>query len=65
MKEIIEAMQEILNSEEIQNKYGEIFEMLTPDDKVKFQVWLVYKLAETDENIRNALAKHVYQSLRA
>lgn len=65
MKEIIEAMQEILNSEEIQNKYGEIFEMLPPDDKVNFQVWLVYKLAETDENVRNALAKHVYQSLRA
>lgn len=65
MKEIIEAMQEILNSEEIQNKYGNIFAMLSADDKVKFQVWLVYKLAETDENVRNALAKHVYQSLRA
>ena len=65
MKEIIEVMQDVLNSEEIQNKYGEIFAMLSPDDKVNFQVWLIYKLAETDENIRNAIAECVYNRLRA
>ena len=65
MKEIIEVMQDVLNSEEIQNKYGAIFGMLSPEDKVNFQMWIIYKLAETNEEIRNALAKHVYERLRA
>ena len=65
MKEIIKALQNVLNSEEIQNKYGEIFKMLSPNDKVKFQTWLIYKLAEKDENIRDALARCIYERLRA
>ena len=65
MKEMIEVMQDVLNSEEIKNKYCAIFGMLSPEDKVNFQMWIIYKLAETNEEIRNALAKHVYERLRA
>lgn len=65
LKNIVKTLREVLNSPEIQKQYGALFAAMPEDVKINFQICLLYKLAENDPEIMNAIGQDVYEALRA
>lgn len=64
MTELVKAMQDALNSEEIQKKYGDVFATMNDKEKIDFQVTLIYKFAEVNPEAMRILGRFIYDGLR-